>query len=59
MENTKDNLRLLLEHVKTIAVVGASSKADRDSYRVMKFLQDYGYRIFPVNPKIHNATILG
>tara|TARA_B100001287_G_scaffold276454_1_gene287331 strand:- start:1152 stop:1559 length:408 start_codon:yes stop_codon:yes gene_type:complete len=59
MENTKDNLRLLLEHVKTIAVVGASSKADRDSYRVMKFLQDFGYRIFPVNPNLYNSRILG
>ena len=55
----KGYLELILNHVKTIAIVGASSNPDRDSYRVMKFLQDYGYRIFPVNPKIHNATILG
>ena len=59
MENKKENLRLILDHVETIAIVGASSRSNRDSYRVMKFLQDYGYRIFPVNPKIHNATILG
>ena len=55
----KGYLELILNHVKTIAIVGASLNPDRDSYRVMKFLQDYGYRIFPVNPKIHNATILG
>ena len=59
MENQKDNLRLILDHVETIAVVGASSRSDRDSYRVMKFLQDFGYRIFPVNPNIHSARILG
>tara|TARA_Y100000768_G_scaffold217951_1_gene164304 strand:+ start:236 stop:643 length:408 start_codon:yes stop_codon:yes gene_type:complete len=59
MENKKDNLRLILDHVETIAVVGASSRPDRDSYRVMKFLQDFGYRIFPVNPNIHSARILG
>tara|TARA_Y100001935_G_C17215150_1_gene462189 strand:+ start:185 stop:592 length:408 start_codon:yes stop_codon:yes gene_type:complete len=59
MESKKDNLRLILDHVETIAVVGASSKPDRDSYRVMKFLQDFGYRIFPVNPNIHNTNILG
>ena len=59
MENKKVNLRLMLHHVKTIAVVGASSKPDRDSYRVMKFLQDFGYRIYPVNPNIHNTRILG
>tara|TARA_Y100000768_G_scaffold134272_1_gene99977 strand:+ start:1085 stop:1507 length:423 start_codon:yes stop_codon:yes gene_type:complete len=59
MENKKYNLELILNHVETIAVVGASSNPDRDSYRVMKFLQEYGYRIFPVNPNIHNARILG
>ena len=59
MENKKDNLKLILDHVKTIAVVGASSKPYRDSYKVMKSLQDFGYRIFPVNPSIHNVRILG
>ncbi len=59
MENKKDNLKLILDHVKTIAVVGASSKPNRDSYIVMKFLQDFGFRIFPVNPYIHNTRILG
>ena len=57
MENNRHNIRLILENVETIAVVGASSKADRDSYRVMKFLKDFGYKIFPVNP--HNNRILG
>ena len=57
MKNNKHNLRLILDNVKTIAVVGASSKADRDSYRVMKFLKDFGYKIFPVNP--YNNRILG
>ena len=59
MENKKENLRLILDHVETIAVVGASSRPDRDSYRIMKFLQDFGYRIFPVNPNVHNNRILG
>ena len=59
MKNKKDNLRSILNHVETIAVVGASSKPDRDSYKVMKFLQDFGYRIFPVNPNLQNTKILG
>ena len=59
MENKKQNLKLILNHVETIAIVGASSKPDRDSYKVMKFLQDFGYRIFPVNPNIPDARILG
>ena len=59
MENKKQNLKLILNHVETIAIVGASSKPDRDSYKVMKFLQDFGYKIFPVNPNIPDARILG
>ena len=59
MKNTKDNLRSILDSVETIALVGASSKQDRDSYKVMKFLQDFGYKIFPVNPNIQNTRILG
>ena len=59
MRDKKTNLKLVLDHVETIAIVGASDKSDRDSYKVMKFLQDFGYRIFPVNPNIHDARILG
>ena len=59
MRDKKTNLKLVLDHVETIAIVGASDKSDRDSYKVMKFLQDIGYRIFPVNPNIHDARILG
>ena len=59
MKNKKDNLRLILDHVETIAIVGASARPDRDSFRVMKFLLDFGYRIFPVNPNIHSNRILG
>ena len=59
MEYKKQNLKLILNHVETIAIVGASSKPDRDSYKVMKFLQDFGYKIFPVNPNIPDARILG
>ena len=53
----KENLKLILDQVKTIAIVGASSNPDRDSYKVMKFLIDYEYQIFPVNP--NETTILG
>ncbi|MFL2723297.1 MAG: CoA-binding protein [Gammaproteobacteria bacterium] len=59
MRDKKTNLKLVLDHVETIAIVGASDKSDRDSYKVMKFLQDFGYRIFPVNPNIHDTRILG
>ncbi|MBD63422.1 MAG: hypothetical protein CMD68_05000 [Gammaproteobacteria bacterium] len=56
--NTK-NLKLILGEVKTIALVGASSNKDRDSFKVMKFLKDCGYKVFPVNPNLANTKILG
>ena len=54
----KDNLKLILDKVKSIAIVGVSSNPERDSYKVMKFLQDYGFKVFPVNPKLVNSKIL-
>ena len=47
----------LWDKVKTIAIVGASSNPDRDSYKVMKFLIDHEYQIYPVNP--NETYILG
>ncbi|WP_332812367.1 CoA-binding protein [Sphingomonas sp.] len=49
----------LLTRVRTIALVGASDRPDRASYRVMKFLQDHGYRVFPVNPQITGEHVHG
>ena len=49
----------ILDEVKTIALVGASNKEDRPSYRVMKYMQDHGYRVIPVNPGMAGQSILG
>ena len=48
----------LLKKVKTIAIVGASTNPQRDSYKVMEFLIGYGYKVFPVNPNESNKKIL-
>ena len=40
----------ILSEIKTIAVVGASSKKHRDSYKVMESLIENGYKVFPINP---------
>ena len=48
----------MLDEVKSIAIVGVSSNPERDSYKVMKFLQDYGFEVFPVNPNLINTKIL-
>ena len=49
----------LLTNARTIAVVGASDRPNRPSYGVMKFLQDHGYRVLPVNPQITGEHVLG
>jgi uncharacterized protein len=52
-------LRSVLKSVHTIAMVGASPHWNRPSYFVMKYLQDKGYRIIPVNPQAKGQEILG
>lgn len=52
-------LRRILRTVKTIAMVGASANWNRPSYFVMKYLQEKGYRVIPVNPGIAGQELLG
>jgi predicted CoA-binding protein len=54
-----EDIAELLGSVRTIAMVGASDRPDRPSYRVMKFLQDHGYRVLPVNPQITGEHVHG
>src|SRR3954470_3020811 len=49
----------LLASTRTIAMIGASDRPDRPSYGVMKFLQDWGYRVLPVNPQITGEHVHG
>lgn len=55
LEPALEKLRQILAASKTIAVVGLSPKPDRPSYTVPAYLQQHGYRIIPVNPKIAEA----
>ena len=40
-------------------MVGASTNPGRHSHRVMRFMQECGYRVVPVNPTATGQTILG
>jgi hypothetical protein len=51
-----DALRDLLSRVKTIAVVGIKAAERDDAFRVPRYLQQHGYRILPVSPKL--ASVL-
>lgn len=60
MPLTRDeDIAELLASARTIAMVGASDRPNRPSYGVMKFLQDWGYRVLPVNPQITGEHVLG
>src|ERR1700726_1600368 len=52
-------IRSILERVKTIAMVGASTNWNRPSYFVMKYLQGKGYRVIPVNPSAAGQELQG
>ena len=57
MNPSESELRSILTHARTIAVVGLSDKPERDSNEVARYLQRQGYRIVPVNPML--TEILG
>ena len=45
IDYSESYLKEILTEVKTIAVVGASSKKDRDSFKVMRSLIENDYKI--------------
>lgn len=60
MQASSDNeIRDILQSVKTIALLGASPKPERPSNGVMKFLLDRGYNVIPVNPGQVGKSIHG
>jgi predicted CoA-binding protein len=50
-----EELRDLLASARTIAVVGIKDRESEDAARVPRYLQQQGYRIVPVNPKLQRV----
>ena len=57
--NNMANIKDILTNYKNIALVGASKDLNKTSTIVMKHLQNYGYKVYPVNPTITGQLILG
>jgi len=55
MEVTLADVQRILTTSKTLAIVGLSNKPHRDSHEIAAYLQQQGYRIIPVNPRIDQA----
>src|SRR3546814_17265484 len=54
-----DDIRALLASTRTIAMIAASDRPERDSNHVMAFLQQPGYTVLPVTPNIHADQVQG
>ena len=57
--NEMDETKGILTKYKNIALVGASKDLKKTSSIVMKYLQNNGYKVYPVNPTIRGEKILG
>ncbi len=53
------HIRQILNDVKSVAIIGASSNINRPSYFVIKYLIGKGYTVHPVNPGLAGQQILG
>lgn len=59
-QNPSDQvIKNYLKEAKTIAMVGLSDREETAAYRVAQFLQEKGYHIIPVNPRLEGQMLLG
>ena len=54
-----NDIKEILSKYKKIALVGASKDLNKTSTIVMKYLQQYGFKVYPVNPSMKGEEILG
>ena len=52
-------IKNILSKYKSIAMVGVSKDLNKTSTIVMKYMQDYGFKVYPVNPSAKGEKILG
>ena len=54
-----DKIKEILSKYKTIAMVGVSKDDKKPSTIVMRYMQKYGFKVIPVNPRVKGEKILG
>ena len=52
-------IKNILSKYKSIAMVGVSKDLKKTSTIVMKYMQNYGFKVYPVNPSAKGEIILG
>lgn len=57
INSNQEEMKKYFQETKTIAVLGASPKEEKDSHKVAKYLLENGFKMIPVYPKVE--TILG
>ena len=53
------DIKKILSKYKSIAMIGVSNDPTKASTIVMKYMQEYGFKIYPVNPSAKGQKILG
>ena len=53
------DIKEILSKYKSIAMIGVSNDPTKASTIVMKYMQKYGYKVYPVNPSAKGKKILG
>ena len=52
-------IKNILSKYKSIAMIGVSKDLKKTSTIVMRYMQDYGFKVYPVNPSAKGEKILG
>ena len=53
------DIKDILSKYKNIALIGASKDLTKTSTVVMKYLQEHGFKVYPVNPSLKGEQLLG
>ena len=53
------DIKNILSKYKSIAMIGVSNDPTKASTIVMKYMQKYGFKVYPVNPSAKGQKILG